>query len=269
MAELLTLFLGDGRSKVLNLSQALANEYDLSDFSNSGYPGVADELGIQSEQSRRLFRVAAGTGFPLEQTTPAIEFPDGIDIGDEVVASGNRPGELDLQITSRLVDLDSTVLAEAGQEHDSLTEHAIPGISLRIMQLLALTGTPLRKQDFSGIFPPKECSQCLFESATEEHRCPGIFLFPAVEIAIPIPPRTGEVLADLRVAICHSSHLWIVQVRGGKFFPTTGGCESVESEQRSSVDYDWADLDDTLKPHQLPLIYLVTSEQVGVIAKIP
>ena len=56
----------------------------------------------------------------------AVESADGIDIGDGVCLLGNWPGELDLQITSRLVDLNAIVLAETVQEHDSLPEHAIP-----------------------------------------------------------------------------------------------------------------------------------------------
>lgn len=40
---------------------------------------------------------------------------DGIDVGDEVVLFAHGPGELDLQISSRLTDPDTTVLAEAGQ----------------------------------------------------------------------------------------------------------------------------------------------------------
>jgi hypothetical protein len=44
----------------------------------------------------------------------------------------------DLQISSRLVVLYATVLAEAGLKHDSLLKHAIPGVSVGIMQPFAL-----------------------------------------------------------------------------------------------------------------------------------
>ena len=114
-AKLLALLVGDGGSQVLNLDQPLADEYDLSDFGNASHPGVANELRIQRQQSLRLFRVSARTGLPLEQAARAVEFADGIDVGDEVVLSGDRPGELDLQIPSRLGDLDTIVLAEPGQ----------------------------------------------------------------------------------------------------------------------------------------------------------
>ena len=38
--EFLALLVGDSGSQVLNLDQAFAGEYDLSDFSNAGHPGV-------------------------------------------------------------------------------------------------------------------------------------------------------------------------------------------------------------------------------------
>ena len=88
------------------------------------------------------------------------------------------------------------------------------GVVVGILQVLALAGRPLGEQDGSRIFPAKERAQCCFEGATEEHRCPGVFLLPAIEIAMPIPPWAGEVLADLGVAVGHSSYLWVVQICG-------------------------------------------------------
>jgi hypothetical protein len=41
-AEFLTLFVSDGGAKVLDLDQPLANEHDLSDVCNTGYPRVTD-----------------------------------------------------------------------------------------------------------------------------------------------------------------------------------------------------------------------------------
>jgi hypothetical protein len=48
------LLVGDSGSKVLNLGQALADEYDLRDFGNTSHPGVADELRIERKQPFRL-----------------------------------------------------------------------------------------------------------------------------------------------------------------------------------------------------------------------
>ena len=112
VAKLLALFLGDGGAQVLNLDQALADENDLGDFRDACDPGVADQLRIERQQSLRFFRVSAGTGLPFQQAALAIEFSDGIDVGNEVVLVADGPGELDLQILLRLGDLDTIVLAE-------------------------------------------------------------------------------------------------------------------------------------------------------------
>jgi hypothetical protein len=64
--EFLALLVGDGGLQVLNLYQMLADEDDLGDFGDARHPGVANQLGIQREQSVRLFRITAGRGFPLQ-----------------------------------------------------------------------------------------------------------------------------------------------------------------------------------------------------------
>src|SRR5579864_5853881 len=71
------------------------------------------------------------------------------------------------------------------------------------MQALGLTGGPLGEQDGARIFPAKEGTQGLLEGATEQHRRTGVLLLPAIEVAMAIAPRAGEVLADLSVAVGH------------------------------------------------------------------
>src|SRR4029077_12482724 len=127
------------------------------------------------------------------------------DIGYEVVLVAHGTCELDLQISSRLIDLHATVLAESGQKHDSLLKHAIPGVSVGVVQVFALAGRPLGEQHSAGIFSAKECAQGSFEGPTEKHRRSRVFLLPPIKISMPIAPRTGEVLADLGVAVCHQA----------------------------------------------------------------
>src|ERR1035437_6660548 len=136
------------------------------------------------------------------------------------------------------------------------------------MQLLGLAGRPLRKQDCSGIFPAKEGTKGLFESATEQHRRTGVLLLPAVKRAMPVAPRAGEILADLGVAVGHSGHLWIVQVCWGKFFPSTSGSKTVQSDQGRTVEDDVTDLDHPHQPNELSLVHLVASEQLDVVAEV-
>lgn len=112
-AKLLALFVRYRGPEILNLNKALANENDLGDIGNPSNPGVADKLRIQRQQTVRLFGVSARRGFPLQQATLAIEFPDGIDVGDEIVAARKRSSEFHLQISLRLAYADTTVLAKA------------------------------------------------------------------------------------------------------------------------------------------------------------
>ena len=97
-SEFLPLLFRDRGVQVLNLDQALANEYDLGDFGDARHPGIADQLGIQREQPVRLFRIPARRRLPLQKAALSVKFADGIDVGDKVVLSGDWSIELDLQI---------------------------------------------------------------------------------------------------------------------------------------------------------------------------
>src|ERR1017187_2303618 len=65
-----------------------------------------------------------------------------------------------------------------------------------------------------------------------------------------------------------SGHLRIVQVCGGEFFPAVGGGKTVEPQQRRTVEDDVTDLDHALKPYEFPLVHFISSEQLGVVAKV-
>jgi hypothetical protein len=107
------------------------------------------------------------------------------------------------------------------------------------------------EQDGSGIFPAKERAHSPFAGATEEHCRTSVLFLPPIKISMPIPPRAGEVLADLGVAVRHQATLRVVQICGGEFFPTTSGGKSIEPEQGSAVKEDVADFDDTLQTLEL------------------
>jgi len=72
LAEFLPLLVGNCSSQVLNLDHPLANEDDLGDFGNTGHPGVADELRIESQKAVWFFGVAARSGFPFQQTMGSV-----------------------------------------------------------------------------------------------------------------------------------------------------------------------------------------------------
>jgi hypothetical protein len=88
MAELFALFVADDRSEVLNLDQPLADKHYLGYVGDTGNPGVADQLRIESQQSCGFFRVPAGGGLPLQQATSAVQIARGIDVGDKVILAG-------------------------------------------------------------------------------------------------------------------------------------------------------------------------------------
>jgi hypothetical protein len=71
-AKLLALFVGDDGAQILNFEQALGDEDDLCYLRNASNPRVADQLGIERQQSLRLFRVSVRRCLPLEQATRAV-----------------------------------------------------------------------------------------------------------------------------------------------------------------------------------------------------
>src|SRR5579872_828286 len=168
----------------------------------------------------------------------------------------------------RLPHLHATVLTETGQQHQSLPQHPIPRVSVRIVQVLTLTGRPLFEQGCSWIFATKYSTQGSFEGAPKEHRRASVLFLPAVEVAMPIPPRAGQVLADLSEAVGHSGNLWTVQIRGRKFVPTARRSKAVESEQRRTVENDVADLDHAFEAYELGFVHLIASEQFSVVAEV-
>src|SRR5437763_12641028 len=76
---------------------------------------------------------------------------------------------------------------------------------MRVLELLILTGLPFLKQGSRRILPQKEGGQSSFKGAPEEHGRPGVFLLPAIEIAMTVASRAGQVLADLGIAVHHQA----------------------------------------------------------------
>src|SRR2546423_2349398 len=100
MTEFLPLFVADNSLEVLNLNQPLAHKHYLRYFGDACHPGIANQLRIERQQPFWFFWIAAGGGFPFEQTPLPIEFADCIDVGHKLVLPANRHKELDLQVAS-------------------------------------------------------------------------------------------------------------------------------------------------------------------------
>src|SRR5205085_5210823 len=64
-------------------------------------------------------------------------------------------------------------------------------------------GCPFPVEHLGGILPLKVSSQSLLKGSAEQHGCPSVFLFPAIEITMLVAARAGQILANLGVAIGH------------------------------------------------------------------
>src|ERR1019366_3580481 len=201
--ELLPLLVRDGGPQVLDFNHALTDKDDLSDFIDAGHPGITNQLRIQGRNAVRLLWIAGGAGLPLQHTGCIVQFADRIDKGDKAVAGTQRACESNLLMAQRLVNLDAAVLGEALEQLNSLLQHVVPGVVARVRQLQVLTRRPLLKQDCRWIFATEQSRHRLLEAAAEKHGGAGVFFLPAIEVAMAVTARAGQVLGDLGVAVIH------------------------------------------------------------------
>src|SRR5579864_236309 len=136
-----------------------------------------------------------------------IESPDRIHIGHEVVAGCEGAHKLDLQIATRLADANAIFLRKALEQLNALLEHRVPAIALGVVQRLFLRYRPLSVESHGRIFTAEVSTQSLFEGSAEEHGSAGVSLLPAVQIAMPVPARAVQVMADLSVRVGHEATL--------------------------------------------------------------
>src|SRR4051812_35547064 len=63
--------------------------------------------------------------------------------------------------------------------------------------------SPILIEHSRRVLAQKVGTECFFKCAPEQHCRSNIFLDPAVQIAMTIAPRAGQILADLGVAVEH------------------------------------------------------------------
>jgi hypothetical protein len=136
------LYFRNGGLQILNLRMILPHENHERHIGNSTDPGITNQLRIQGQQPFRFFRVATPRGLPVDQAALAIEFAQGVDVGDEFVVSGKLPGQLELQITLRAINPDAIILGEPFEQVNSLVDEAIPGFSFLIFKGSVPEGAP-------------------------------------------------------------------------------------------------------------------------------
>src|SRR5439155_544305 len=126
-------------------------------------------------------------------------------LGGTDATVGHGVGRLDLQVAAGLANADAILLAEAFEQLNALLEHAVPAVAMRVSELLILIDLPLRKQGSRRVLPEKVGGQSPFKGTPEEHGCPGVFFLPAIQIAMTVAARAGQVLADLGIAVHHQA----------------------------------------------------------------
>src|SRR5438045_5165057 len=64
-------------------------------------------------------------------------------------------------------------------------------------------GCPFPIEHLGGILSLKVSSHGLLEGSAEQHGGPSVLLFPAIEVAMLVAARAGEILTNLGVAVGH------------------------------------------------------------------
>src|SRR3989442_11807134 len=133
----------------------------------------------------------------------SVQLPEGIDIGDEFIASGESTNHLDLQVLLRAADADTILLRESLEQMDSLVDHTVPGVSFGVFEGGLAEAGPFFEKHRGGILAAEIGLECLFKAAAKDHCSPRLFFSPSVQIAETIASWATKVLVDLRVAIDH------------------------------------------------------------------
>src|SRR6267378_4296024 len=93
---------------------------------------------------------------------------------------------------------------------DALVEKAVPGFSFAEFKRSITMRIPFLEKHGGTILLAKVGTQSFFKAATEDHRCPGLFFLPAIQITVTVAAGAAKILTDLRVAIdhrCRPAHL--------------------------------------------------------------
>jgi hypothetical protein len=77
-------------------------------------------------------------------------------------------------------------------------EEAIPGLSFAVFKRSIAVCLPFLEKYSSAILSTKVGTESFFEAATEDHRCPGLFFAPPIQVAVAIADESlrGGVLED-------------------------------------------------------------------------
>jgi hypothetical protein len=136
------------------------------------------------------------------------------------------------------------------EQLDALTKHALPVVSMRILELGVLVGSPFLEQHRRAVLAQEEGGEGFLERTAKEQRRSGLFFSPAIEIPEAIASGTGQVLSDLGVAVSHDSPPASGDQGGREFFPIGCRCESFKVEEAVAVERGVGDSHDPAQPEQ-------------------
>src|SRR5713226_6671490 len=86
---------------------------------------------------------------------------------------------------------------------DSPVEELIPGLSFAEFKRGIAVCIPFLKKHSSAILLTKVGTESFFKATTKDHRCPGLFFPPPIQVTVAMAAGAAQVLTDLRVAIDH------------------------------------------------------------------
>src|SRR5712692_2429444 len=86
---------------------------------------------------------------------------------------------------------------------DSPVEELIPGLSFAEFKRGIAVCIPFLKKHSSAILLTKVGTESFFKATTKDHRFPGLFFPPPVQVVVAIAAMAAKILANLRVAIDH------------------------------------------------------------------
>src|ERR1035437_2434740 len=180
LAKLATLLIGNRSQQILNLWDALPHESHNGDVGDATDPGVADQLEVKRCQPFGLLGVTSTGGFPFQQTACTVQVANGIDVGHKLVAVCEWTNEFLLHVSFGLANADSVISGELLQQTDSLAKHALPVVSVGVLQRNDALRSPFVKQPCSGVLALQEHRQSLLKTPTGAQPRSRLLLPPAV-----------------------------------------------------------------------------------------
>src|SRR5271154_3630074 len=98
LAKFPSLLFINARLQILNFRRVLSHEDNQSNIREPSHPGIADELWIEGQEPLRLFWIAAGRRFPVDDAFLPVEFTNSVYVREELAPGRERARQFHLQI---------------------------------------------------------------------------------------------------------------------------------------------------------------------------